>query len=82
MIWFKYELSDPGFRMLEVAKQETRGSHAIEPKKMHTSPPGISVEKKKDLLALCTNGSIPHSYVDFYKSVSQSRLVSHEKKST
>uniref|UniRef100_A0A0E9WM58 Uncharacterized protein n=1 Tax=Anguilla anguilla TaxID=7936 RepID=A0A0E9WM58_ANGAN len=35
--------------MLEVAKQETRGSHAIEPKKMHTSPPGGQCREKERL---------------------------------
>ncbi|KAF3857119.1 hypothetical protein F7725_008978, partial [Dissostichus mawsoni] len=68
-IQFKYSLSDQPFQMLQVGKQETRGAHAIGPKKMHTGPPGITAVKKKDLLTLCTNGSIPQSYVDFYQSL-------------
>ncbi|KAK5910675.1 hypothetical protein CgunFtcFv8_004916 [Champsocephalus gunnari] len=68
-IQFKYSLSDQPFQMLQVGKHETRGAHAIAPKKMHTGPPGITAVKKKDVLTLCTNGSIPHSYVDFYQSV-------------
>ncbi|KAF3837648.1 hypothetical protein F7725_009416, partial [Dissostichus mawsoni] len=35
-IQFKYSLSDQPFQMLQVGKQETRGAHAIGPKKMHT----------------------------------------------
>lgn len=70
-IQFKYEMSEE-FHVLEVGKQETRGSHAIEPKKLNNSPPGISALKKRDLLTLCTNGSIPSSYLDFYQSLKAS----------
>lgn len=73
VIQFKYELSDKAFTMLEVGKQETRGYHGMEPKKLCKCPPGITSMKKRDLLTLCTNGSIPQSYVDFCQALKVSQ---------
>ena len=58
--WLPYTKEDP-----KGGKQEYRDYHGMEPKKLYRCPPGIIVVKKEDLLILCTNGSIPQSYVDF-----------------
>ncbi|KAL7382213.1 hypothetical protein ABVT39_018645 [Epinephelus coioides] len=72
-IFFKYDFTDPTFRELKVAKQATRGARSThsmsKPSSMYESPPGISALKKKDLLTLCGNGSIPHRYIEFYNAL-------------
>ncbi|KAL2086584.1 hypothetical protein ACEWY4_017643 [Coilia grayii] len=71
-IFFKYDFTAPTFRKMTVAKQATRGSRGTrttQPSSMYESPPGISALKKKDLLTLCTNGSIPHYYAEFYNTL-------------
>ncbi len=66
-ILFKYDMDAP-FKKLVVSK-ETRLSSSAPLPTLHDSPPGISGLKKKDLLALCQNGSIPQIYMDFYSSL-------------
>lgn len=69
-ISFKYNM-DAEFQKLIVSK-ETRLSGtaaAASPPSLYNSPPGVNRLKKKDLLTLCENGSIPHTYVDFYRSL-------------
>lgn len=65
-ILFKYDMDTP-FRRLVVNK-DTRSSASALPT-LFQSPPGISVAKKKDLVILCTNGSIPQAYMEFYSSL-------------
>ena len=69
-ILFKYDMDAP-FQKLVVSK-DTRLSDSASfapPPTLYNSPPGLSGLKKKDLLTLCQNGSIPHIYMDFYRSL-------------
>ncbi|KAK5851427.1 hypothetical protein PBY51_002221 [Eleginops maclovinus] len=68
---FKYDFTAPTFQKLTVAQQATRGTRGTRtkhPSSMYESPPGISVVKKNYLHSLCTNGSIPHYYAEFYNT--------------
>ncbi|XDV43861.1 hypothetical protein PO909_012258 [Leuciscus waleckii] len=68
-IFFKYDFTAPTFRKLTVAQQATRGTRTTHPRSLYENPPGISALKKKDLLTMCTNGSIPHCYAEFYNTL-------------
>ncbi|KAJ8015961.1 hypothetical protein DPEC_G00002140 [Dallia pectoralis] len=71
--FFKHDFTYPSFHELKVAKQATRGTrdtHSVsKPSSVPESPPGISALKQKDLLSLCSNGSIPHTYAEFYNAL-------------
>ncbi|KAK5863130.1 hypothetical protein PBY51_000183 [Eleginops maclovinus] len=68
-IFFKCDFTAPTFRKLTVAQQATRGTRTTHPSSMYESHPGISALKKKDLLTLCSNGSIPHYYAELYNTL-------------
>lgn len=68
-IYFKYDVTAPTFKKMMV-RLPTRATSTIQsPSSLYESPPGINALKKKDLLTLCTNGSIPNYYAEFYNSL-------------
>ncbi|KAJ8000985.1 hypothetical protein DPEC_G00186120 [Dallia pectoralis] len=68
--FFKYDFTDPTFHELKVEKQATRGArstHSVsKPSSMYESPPAL---QEKDLPTLFSNGSIPHTYTQFYNAL-------------
>ncbi|XDV17714.1 hypothetical protein PO909_023534 [Leuciscus waleckii] len=77
-IFFKYDFTAPTFRKLTVAQQATRGTRGTRtthPSSLYENPPVIRALKKKDLLTMCTNGSIPHCYAEFYNTLTVGSVV-------
>lgn len=75
-IFYKEELSENTFKVIDVRKQKLRGRRpTVNPTDLslnlaYSRPPGVTMQKKKDLLSLCEANVIPNIYQEFYRNLS------------
>lgn len=74
VISFKYKYSDAEFQSVKIegSRASTRNSSnefPIELPKLYEKEPGISEDKRKDLVKLCEKNLIPPRFHSFYKSL-------------
>lgn len=55
--------------VINKTRNAKKKSGELELRKLYTEPPGISKEKKKDLLSLCNNNLVPENYQYFFKQL-------------
>lgn len=58
--------------------KEKVGIQILELSKLYTEPPGISKDKKKDLIHLCENKLIPKNYHYFFEQLKVSNFCAPE----
>ena len=70
-IYFKYEFDGTFQKVLD---RKTRSTSQLEsecsgPKQLYSEKLPISVEKKKNLLQLCSDGTVPEDFHEFYRNL-------------
>ena len=70
--FFKYDMNDKDFERIVLVNQHQIKSGESLPKKYKSKIP-ISSAKKKDLITLCKNGTIPIEFHQYYRSLPASQ---------
>lgn len=80
-LFYKTSYDEPDFGeiiIINKTRNAKKKSDVLELSKLFTEPPGISIEKKKDLIHLCESKLIPDNYHYFFKQLKVSNSCIYE----